>query len=56
MQDEHLKFLCEQVAVEQDPLRLIELVGEINDLLEAKREQNPQQKPTDETGSFGLLR
>ena len=28
--------LCEQAAVEQDPLRLLELVTEINDLLEQK--------------------
>lgn len=28
--------LCRQAAIEQDPQRLMELVKEINDLLEAK--------------------
>ena len=28
--------LCEQAAVEQDPVRLLELVERINDLLEQK--------------------
>jgi hypothetical protein len=28
--------LCEQAAVEQDPVRLLELVKRINDLLEQK--------------------
>lgn len=38
MQDKTERWLelCNQVAVEQDPQKLIELVKEINDLLEAK--------------------
>jgi hypothetical protein len=31
--------LCEQAAVEQDPVRLLELVKRINDLLEQKEER-----------------
>jgi hypothetical protein len=35
--EERLKLLCEEAATEHDAPRLIELVKEINDLLEAKR-------------------
>jgi len=35
--DERVTSLCQQAASEQDPQKLIELVGEINDLLEEKR-------------------
>ena len=31
--------LCEQAAVEQDPVRLLELVTQINDLLEQKEKR-----------------
>jgi hypothetical protein len=34
---ERWKLLCEQAAKEQDPTKLIELVREINNLLEAKQ-------------------
>ena len=33
---ERWRSLCEQAAVEQDPERLLELIREINQLLEAK--------------------
>jgi hypothetical protein len=33
---ERWMILCEQAAEEQDPAKLLELVKEINDLLEAK--------------------
>ena len=35
--DERVTRLCQQVACEHDPKKLIELVGEINRLLEEKR-------------------
>ena len=35
-QKEHWRELCEQVAVEQDPARFMQLVDELNELLEAK--------------------
>lgn len=46
MQDntERLKRLCEEAATEQDAQKLIELVGEINDLVEAKRLLRHNQK------------
>jgi len=34
---EEWKELCQQVAVEQNPERLVDLIHRINDLLEAKR-------------------
>ena len=34
---ERFRQLCEQAAGEQDPKKLIELVKQINDLLEAKK-------------------
>jgi len=33
------RTLCEQAAVEQDPVRLLELVTQINDLLEQKEKR-----------------
>ena len=42
--DERLTRLCHQAASEQDAERLIELVGEINDLLEAKRLHPPEKE------------
>jgi hypothetical protein len=36
---ERWMLLCEQAANEQDPQKLIELVREINDLLEAKEKR-----------------
>ena len=40
--DERLTRLCQQAASEQDAERLIELVGEINDLLEEKRARDQE--------------
>jgi hypothetical protein len=37
--DDRWKQLCEQAAKEQDPKKLVQLVKEINDLLEAKRKR-----------------
>ena len=37
--DERWKVLCERASVEQDPNKLQELIKEINDLLEAKRQE-----------------
>jgi hypothetical protein len=40
---ERWKVLCEQAAVEKDPVKLHELIREINDLLEQKQNRlNPQ--------------
>ena len=40
--DERVTSLCQQAASEQDPQKLIELVGEINDLLEEKRARDQE--------------
>ena len=40
--DERVTRLCQQAASEQDPQKLIELVGEINDLLEEKRARDQE--------------
>jgi hypothetical protein len=37
--EERWKKLCAQAAREQDPKKLVQLVKEINDLLEAKRKR-----------------
>jgi hypothetical protein len=37
--EERWKKLCEQAAKEQDPKKLVQLVKEIKDLLEAKRKR-----------------
>ena len=34
---ERWKLLCEQAAIEQDPIKLLELTREINDLLLGKQ-------------------
>jgi hypothetical protein len=44
---ERWKLLCELAAKEQDPAKLIELVREINDLLEAKRARLEAEKATE---------
>jgi hypothetical protein len=36
---ERWRLLCEQAVVEEDSNRLLELVEEINDLLDAQQEQ-----------------
>ena len=36
---ERWQQLCEQAAIEQDPLKLLKLVKEINDLLTEKEER-----------------
>ena len=36
---EHWMELCEQVATEQDPERLLQLINEINRMLDQKQER-----------------
>jgi hypothetical protein len=36
---EHWKTLCEQAAIEQDPVKLVALVKEIDELLAKKQER-----------------
>jgi hypothetical protein len=43
---ERWRELCEQAAIEQDPQRLLELMREINDLLEAKERRLLQRRST----------
>jgi hypothetical protein len=43
---ERWKMLCEKAAVEQDPVKLRELVKEISDLLEAKQKRLKGTAPT----------
>jgi len=38
--------LCQQAAIEQDPERLMSLIEELNELLEAKEKRLKQQKAT----------
>ncbi len=38
-QTERWMELCKQTSIEQDPIKLLELVKEINDLLEKKGER-----------------
>lgn len=48
---ERWRWLCEQIAVEQDPTRFTILVEELNKLLEEKgRRLNPHREP-DRTAS-----
>ena len=47
-QKERWKVLCEQVVVEQDPEKLMELVREINDLLEGKERRLGIMPPSSE--------
>jgi hypothetical protein len=49
---ERWKVLCEQAAVEQDPVKLHQLIKEINDLLEAKETRLKGPAP-DESKSSG---
>ena len=45
--EERWRRLCEQAAKEQDPKKLVELVKEINELLDAKQKRlagNPSPK------------
>jgi hypothetical protein len=39
---EHWMHLCELAAHEQDPAKLLKLITEINDILEAKEERLKQ--------------
>jgi hypothetical protein len=39
-ENERWQDLCEQAAKEQDPKKLMEIVREINDLLDAKRKRH----------------
>jgi len=41
--------LCQQAAVEQDPARMLELVSEINDILEAKQKRLSHPLPWEDT-------
>jgi hypothetical protein len=45
---ERWKLLCEQAAVEQDPIKLLELTREINDLLLRKQHRLEGAKPSAE--------
>jgi hypothetical protein len=47
---ERWRMLCERAATEQDPVRLMELVREINRLLEEK-EQRLQELRSDKTSA-----
>jgi hypothetical protein len=46
---ERWKILCEMAANEQDPKKLIELITEINQLLEAKERRLKGKPPADES-------
>jgi hypothetical protein len=48
-ENERLRSLCEQAAVEQDSERLLELVREINKLLEAREKRSAGGRDGDET-------
>jgi hypothetical protein len=48
---ERWRELCSQVAEEQDPDRLMYLVGEINRLLEEKEQRLQKQRARDVTSS-----
>jgi len=43
---EHWMELCAQAAVEQDPVKMLELVKEINRLLEEKEQRLKAQRDT----------
>ena len=47
MQDERWKFLCEEASTEQDPVRLGELIREINDLIQEKHRRVTENLKTD---------
>lgn len=42
--------LCEQAVIEQDPLKLMQLVTEINRLLLEKEQRLSEQQPTKSSG------
>jgi hypothetical protein len=48
MQDKTERWteLCRLAAVEQDPVKLLQLIREINDLLEAKQKRLQVKPPT----------
>jgi hypothetical protein len=50
---ERWKVLCEQAAVEQDPVKLHQLIKEINDLLEAKETRLKGAPAPDQSKSSG---
>jgi hypothetical protein len=52
---ERWKVLCEQAAVEQDPVKLHQLIKEINDLLEAKETRLKGAPAPDQSKSSGWL-
>jgi hypothetical protein len=45
---ERWKVLCEQIATEQDGTKLLALIREINDLLEANQVRSKTKKKTDQ--------
>jgi hypothetical protein len=47
---ERWKLLCEQAAVEKDPVKLHALIKKINDLLEAKEARLRGAAPSDQSG------
>jgi hypothetical protein len=52
---ERWRELCKQAAEEQDPVKLLELVGEINDLLsrkQARLENQQAESAQDSNGAF----
>src|SRR5690242_18212682 len=50
---EKWQWLCEQIAVEQDPTRLIALVDELNKLLDEKEERHRRSLSRFYTGKWG---
>jgi hypothetical protein len=49
--DERLRKLCEQAAIEQDHSKLVELVRQINEALEAKNKRLHPEQHKDENPS-----
>jgi hypothetical protein len=43
--------LCQQAAVEQDPVKLVQLITEINDLLEEKEKRREARREADLEGT-----
>ena len=50
-QKERWKQLCEQVAVEEDPEKFMQLVNELNRLLEEKERRLDMRREPDRTSS-----
>jgi len=44
---EQMLRLCQQIEAEPSPQKLGELVAELNELLEKKKEEPPKKPPTD---------